>query len=76
MELWALCDPCDRWFFVPFERLEDLSDVACPGCDSPTTSFEARADDLSFSLDMPAADLEVVIPDPIDVTEQRVIWLQ
>ena len=74
MELWASCDPCGRWFFVPFERIEDLSDVACPACDAPTSSFEARSDDLTFALDVPSAD--IVLPDPLDVTENRVIWLR
>jgi hypothetical protein len=76
MELWALCDPCDRWFFVPFERLSDLSSVACDDCGKSTTSFEARSEELTFALDVPPVPVDVVAADPLDVTQNRVIWLQ
>lgn len=47
LELWAYCDPCHRWFFVP--RRPDGQRpspqehrISCPVCVMPAGRFEGR----------------------------------
>ena len=46
-ELWALCDACERWYFVALEPALDVRSPRCPVCAS--VAFQ-------LSLRVPAGD--------------------
>ena len=46
-ELWAFCDPCNRWFFVPLRPdgvrpAPEEHRITCPVCIAPAGRFEGR----------------------------------
>lgn len=50
--LWAQCDPCDRWFYVPFGTAEQMARSACPLCGAGAASFEVRLETSSFPVNV------------------------
>lgn len=51
-EMWAQCHPCDRWFFVPFDSGERMSQARCPVCSSEASLFEVRIEESAFPVEM------------------------
>ena len=43
--MWALCEPCNRSFYVPFARGEEMANARCPVCASKPCAFEVRVED-------------------------------
>ena len=54
--MWANCEPCSRWFFVPFGPGEAMARAQCSVCMTPAAGFEVRLEDSSFSVDVTDAD--------------------
>ena len=51
-EMWAHCQPCSRWFFIPFSTGETMARSTCPVCASQPVRFEVRTDSSSFPLEL------------------------
>ena len=51
-EMWAHCEPCSRWFFVPFDYGEELVRSACPVCTQQADRFEVRLNDTAFPVEL------------------------
>lgn len=49
-ELWAVCGPCRRSFFVSSETATVPETVACPVCAESPERFEQRVDDQVVGL--------------------------
>ncbi|HVM19020.1 MAG TPA: hypothetical protein VM307_03565 [Egibacteraceae bacterium] len=53
-EMWARCEPCDRWFYVAFTTGEEMARRRCPVCDCPPTKFEVRLANSAFDVHLDA----------------------
>lgn len=51
-ELWAHCEPCSRWFFVPFRSNEELAQMHCPVCADTADRFEVRLEQSTFPVEL------------------------
>lgn len=49
-EMWARCEPCNRYFFVPSTTGEEMSRTLCPVCCEAPDRFEVRTGKTSFDL--------------------------
>lgn len=59
-ELWAYCDPCARWFFVPLRPdgqrpAPQEHRITCPVCVIPAGRFESRQPPNDLSVPSPRA---------------------
>jgi hypothetical protein len=45
-QMWARCQPCDSWFFVPFDSGEQMSRARCPVCAGAAAEFHVRVTDF------------------------------
>lgn len=53
MELWGRCRLCERWFYVPSDTIEEMSNSRCPVCDAVANRFEDRGGAASFECTLP-----------------------
>jgi hypothetical protein len=45
IEMWAVCGPCSRSFFVPADRASQPETVICPVCAEMPARLERRCGD-------------------------------
>jgi hypothetical protein len=51
-EVWARCEPCDRWFFVPFDSGERMARALWPSCAAATSAFQVHLEGVTFPVEL------------------------